>query len=260
MDKAKTILFITTRLPFPKTSGRKTSLYYYCKILSEKLGYKLVVASFDEENIDIENEKPKFIDKLIVLPNPGIKSKLINVIKYSFILRKYPLQVSLYKDKKIDDIIKKIVDDEKPTIVIGDMIRTTEYIRNLNCYRIADLDDRLSLRYKRQLDYSIDDVNPYGAYLTHMPRIIQKILLWKPLKLLITKNEIKLLNKYELEIGKVCDKTVFVAESEVKAFNKEIGEDKAEAVPIGVDVDYFKYQKEDINNIYWIFRSIKCYT
>ena len=101
-------------------------------------------------------------------------------------------------------------------VVIGDMIRTTEYIRNLDCYKIADLDDRLSLRYKRQLDYSIDDVNPYGAYLTRLPKIIQKIFLWKPLKLLITKNEIKLLEKYELEIGKKCDKTVFVAENEVK--------------------------------------------
>ena len=67
MNKEKTILFITTRLPFPKTSGRKTSLYYYSKIISEKLGYKLVVASFNDENIDIEKEKPDFIDKLIIL-------------------------------------------------------------------------------------------------------------------------------------------------------------------------------------------------
>ena len=37
------------RLPFPATSGRKTSLYHYCRILSEELGYKLIVAAFLEK-------------------------------------------------------------------------------------------------------------------------------------------------------------------------------------------------------------------
>lgn len=251
MDKKKTILFVTTRLPFPKTSGRKTSLYYYCKILSEKLGYRLVVASFEEENIDIDKEKPDFIDKLVILPSPKIKSKLLNVMKYSVVLKKFPLQVSLYWDKKVDEIIKNLVNIERPFVVIGDMIRTTEYVRNLDCYRIADLDDRISLRYKRQLEHSLNDVNPYGAYLVHLPKIIQKILLFKPLKIRITKNEIKLLEKYELEIGRVCDKTIFVAENETKTFNKEINNNKAETVPIGVDVDYFKYIEElDNSDLY----------
>lgn len=248
MNKEKTVLFITTRLPFPTTSGRKTSLYYYCKILSEKLGYRLIVASFEEEDIKSNIKKPDFIDKLIILPNPKVKTKLANVIKYSFILKKFPMQVSLYWDKKIDNIIKKIVCDEKPFIVIGDMIRTTEYIRKLKCYRIADLDDRISLRYKRQLKYSIDDINPYGTYLKRFPTILQKILLWKPFKMLITKNEIKLLENYELEIGRVCDKVIFVAESEAIKFNEEINEKKAVAVPIGVDINYFKYQKEKIDD------------
>ena len=87
MNKEKTVLFITTRLPFPTTSGRKTSLYYYCKILSEKLGYRLIVASFEEEDIKSNIKKPDFIDKLIILPNPKVKTKLANVIKYSFILK-----------------------------------------------------------------------------------------------------------------------------------------------------------------------------
>ena len=64
MSKEKTILFIMPRLPFPASSGRKTSLYHYCRILSEELGYRLVVAAFLESSDD-PTQKPEFIDKLL---------------------------------------------------------------------------------------------------------------------------------------------------------------------------------------------------
>lgn len=80
-----------------------------------------------------------------------------------------------------------LVDEEKPDIIIGDMVRSTEYIRDYNAFRIADLDDRISLRYQRQLDYDITGINPYGAFLNTLPKMIQKIMLWKPLKSLCCK-------------------------------------------------------------------------
>ena len=63
MSRSKKILFVMPRLPFPATSGRKTSLYHYCRILSDELGYKLIVAAFLENGED-PNLKPKFIDRL----------------------------------------------------------------------------------------------------------------------------------------------------------------------------------------------------
>ena len=48
MNKKKKILFIMSRLPFPAVSGRKNSLFHYCKILSEELGSYLIVAAFLE--------------------------------------------------------------------------------------------------------------------------------------------------------------------------------------------------------------------
>ena len=67
-------------------------------------------------------------------------------------------------------------------------------------------------------------------------------MLLKPVKLAVVKNEIKLLRDYELRIGKICDSTVFVAKQEADNFNKELGESKAIAIPIGVDTDYFAYR------------------
>lgn len=238
MAKKGTILFVMPRLPFPATSGRKTSLYHYCRILSEELGYKLVVAAFLESGDD-PTKKPSFIDELIVLQKPSVMEKVCGILKDSFFLRKKPMQVSLFWTKKAKEQVDNLIKSEKPDIVIADMIRTTEYIKDAHTIRIADLDDRISLRYVRQLKTDIDGINPYGAYLGTMPKLMQSILLWKPIKIAVVKNEIKLLLSYELEIGKKCDATVFVAKSEVDTFNSELKEDKAFAIPSGVDIDYF---------------------
>lgn len=230
------------RLPFPATSGRKTSLYHYCRILSEELGYRLIVAAFLEKGDDPQL-RPEFIDRLEILPKPSATTKIKNIFVDSVLLKKKPMQVSLYWNPNAKVVIDKIVKEEQPDIIIGDMVRSTEYIKNYPIYRIADLDDRISLRYQRQLDYDISGINPYGAFLNTVPEIIQKIMLWKPLKVYVVKNEIKLLKKYELEIAKQCDKTVLVAQKEVDALNKELHEDKAYAIPIGVDVNYFSYRE-----------------
>lgn len=242
MSKDKTILFVMPRLPFPASSGRKTSLYHYCRILSEELGYRLVVAAFLEKGDD-PAQKPKFIDKLIILPRASAKNRIFKIVKDSIILRKKPMQVALYwsteAKKMVDDLVKK----ERPQFVIGDMVRSTEYIRDIDSFRIADLDDRISLRYKRQLDNDIDGINPYGAFLYTVPKVLRAIMLAKPLKLAVMKNEIALLDKYEKEIGEICEKTIFVAEKEVREFNQELKQNKAVAVPIGVDVDFFSYRE-----------------
>ena len=242
MAKEKTVLFVMPRLPFPTSSGRKTSLYHYCRILSEKLGYRIVVVAFLEEG-DGPDNKPEFIDRLVVLPKAGIATRGLNILKKTFLQRKSPMQVSLYWNKKAKNIVDEIFDEEKPVVVIGDMVRSTDYIRDLPCFRVADLDDRISLRYQRELDTDLDGINPYGAFLRSFPSSIRRIMLLKPVKLFVVKNEIALLRKYEIEVGKACDRTVFVAEKEASDFNQEIGQNKAIAVPIGVDVDYFTYRE-----------------
>lgn len=238
----KTVLFVMPRLPFPASSGRKTSLYHYCRILSDELGCRLIVAAFLESGDD-PCQKPDFIDRLVILPKPSVKEKLFNIFGKSLVRKQFPLQVSLYLSEEAKKLVDKLILEEKPDIVIGDMVRSTEYIRHANAYTVADLDDRISLRYKRQLETDIDGINPYGAFLGTVPGILRKLMLLRPVKLAVVRNEISLLNKYELEIGKACNATVFVAEKEVREFNSELGEEKATAVPIGVDTDYFYYRE-----------------
>lgn len=244
----KTILFVTSRLPYPTSSGRKTSLYHYCRIISEKLNYRLVVASFLESG-DLLELKPDFIDRLVVLPNTHILEKFKNIVCDSILKRKKPIQVSIFWNKTAKHIVDNLVKEEKPEIVIGDMIRCTEYIKDIQAIRIADLDDLISLRYKRQLALDLDGINPYGAFLNTVPKVIQKIVLCKSFKLYIVKKEIDLLKSYELYIAQKCEHTMLVAKHEADKLNLELQAKKAIAVPIGVDTEYFSYiQTKNTNN------------
>ena len=123
------------------------------------------------------------------------------------------------------------------------MVRSTEYLRSLSSSTVADLDDRVSLRYKRQLEYDLNGINPYGAFLYTLPVVFRKLLLLKQIKTAVVRNEIELLNQYELEMGRTCSSTVFVARKEAEEFNRELGVAKAIAVPVGVDTDFFFYRE-----------------
>lgn len=232
-----------SRLPFPAVSGRKNSLFHYCKILSEELGYYLIVAAFLECEDKLLNI-PKFIDKLIVLPNPSGARKIINLVWKSFLTHRLPIQASLYWNPKADVMINEILSKEKPEICIADMVRTTEYLRKKTGYRIADLDDMISLRYERQLESDFDEINPYGAYINAIPKVIQRILVSKMIKHYIVKKEIRLLGKYELQVAREFERTILVAQRECDIINEKLMENKAAAVPIGVDYTFFSSKIE----------------
>ena len=238
----KTVLFIMPRLPFPAVSGRKTSLYHYCRILNQELGFRLVVAAFLEAG-DNQKNVPDFISRLEVLPAPSFKEKIVNILKYSVLRKKLPLQVSLFLSEKAGKMVEKIIEEENPTVIIADMVRTTEYIKDKKEFTVADLDDRISLRYKRQLIEDIKGINPYGAFINTVPGCIRKLFLVNVIKKNVVKREIELLDRYEKNIGKICSSTVFVAQKEANDFNNELGEKKAYAVPIGVDTAFFSYRE-----------------
>ena len=100
----KKLLFLTSRLPYPPTSGRKNCLYHYCKYLHDVYGFEIVTASFLEEGDQaLIEKKPDFIAKVHILRNPSLKSKVKNLLWETVIRQRYPLQVSLrQRDSKRD--------------------------------------------------------------------------------------------------------------------------------------------------------------
>ena len=193
------IVLLSERLPYPPTSGTKNLLYNYCKILHESLGMEVVNISFLEQDED-NSKMPDFIARTYELPNPSGIAKLKNIVLKTFIKRQYPLQVSLFWDTEIKKRIEAIIKEEKPDYVISDFIRTTEYLKDYEGFKIADLQDLLSLRYERQLKVDLNTINPYGAYLFRLPKILQKILQFSFVKRYVMRTEISLLKDFECKI------------------------------------------------------------
>lgn len=232
------IVLLSERLPYPPTSGTKNLLYNYCKILNESLGMDVVNISFLEQDED-NSKKPDFIARTYELPNPSGIMKLKNIIFKTFIMRQYPLQVSLFWDTEIKKKIEEIIAKEQPDYVISDFIRTTEYLKDYKGFKIADLQDLLSLRYERQLNVDLNTINPYGAYLFRMPKLLQKILQFSFVKKYVMRTEISLLKDFEMNVGKCYDRIMFVAKSEAERFDQMIGVRKSLVAPLGVDYDFF---------------------
>jgi glycosyltransferase involved in cell wall biosynthesis len=173
------------------------------------------------------------------LPNPSGKAKMKNLLCKTLLQQKFPMQVSLFWDEKIKDRIDSILSEEKPDYVIADLIRTTEYLKDFPGYKMADLQDLFSLRYERQIKMDLATLNPYGAYLFRLPGFIQKILSITFIKKAVMKAEIKLLKKYEKQIGKQYNRIMFVAKNEGEKYNQMLGEKKALVTPLGVDYEQF---------------------
>ncbi|QWH20204.1 glycosyltransferase [Bacillus mycoides] len=215
----KKILFITNRLPFPKVDGRKNILMQYIENIKHNYpDSKLVNASFVDEKGYLKNT-PGEIDRLIELEKPGFLSKLYNVVLYSVILRKWPLQVSLYYSKKNHEYIKKVVEEEAPDTIIYDMVRTAEYVvSGKDTQLIMNYDDMLSLRYKRQLDHLKYSPSILGAMSKKVPRVMRRLIEWTVLKKFILNFESNLLFKYETGIAARYDGIVFTSPKEAENF------------------------------------------
>ena len=161
----KKLLFITTRLFFTTNSGRKLSLYHYCRGLYEKYGYDIYLFTFLEGDQVFEDElknKPYFIKEVYRASEIGAITKIGNLFFKSLFSKKWPLQCSLYYSQTNVNRIRQLCGEHHFDVVITDMIRTAPYIDGLEGVpvKILDMDDLLSKRYEREL---AADSDPTGS-------------------------------------------------------------------------------------------------
>lgn len=252
----KKVLFVTTRLIYPVNDGRKVVLYNYCKGLAEQHNCEVRLFSLiDEEDKGIK--QPDFISKVYFGSLPNKLEKIKNLFIKSLMLNKWPLQVSLYYSTKAKKQLDSVLKEYKPDVVICDMARTAEYLKDLDdskYNKILDMDDLLSKRYRRQVESSMISENSIGAYGNKLPNFMQRIAKNGNIMMNVIKKEAYLLSKYEISISKYYKTIVFVSPVEAKDFNKKIGEDKSIDITIGVDYDYFSEEVvQNKKNNYIVF-------
>ncbi|MBQ8885439.1 MAG: glycosyltransferase [Clostridia bacterium] len=239
----KKLLLVATRLFWPTDSGRKVSLYHYCKGLHEKYGYDIYVYSFLEagQTDALIDDKPDFIKEVrLAKPIGGLK-KLTNLF-FRSLFGGWALQNSLYYSGGNVCAIKKYAKEVAPEVVIVDMVRLAPYfkaIKKLPAKKILDLDDLLSKRYLRQAAADENHAQILGTYGGYASFSSKKILSGSKSKQFVLKTESKRVRRAEIKYGKLYDGVIFVSEKETAEFNALLGAEKAVTVRLGVDYDYY---------------------
>jgi glycosyltransferase len=232
------LLFITTRLFWPTDSGRKLSLYYYCKGIYEKYNCDIYIYSFLESGqtvVDLK-DKPDFIKEVKIASPITLVEKVRNLLFKTILTFQWPIQCSLYYSRKNAMQIEQFCNVIQPDFIFTDMIRTSMYYHAFNgskALKVLDMDDLLSARYKRQLCAQYTS-NISGQYTSRLPKFFQKIIGNSFFKNLILKIESNLIEKAELYYSNLYDKVIFVSQLETDCLNKKIP-NKAITIPVGIN-------------------------
>lgn len=236
--KNKKLLFVTTRLFWPTDSGRKLSLYYYCKGIHEKYNCDIYIYFFLESGQtekDIE-KKPEFIKDVRLAKPIGKIDKIQNLATKTLVTRKWPIQCSLYYSRQNSEQIKKYCDEIQPDYIFTDMIRTSMYydaFRHSRALKVLDMDDLLSARYERQL-HAMYKSNISGQYSGRLPGIINKLIGNQMVRNAVLTMERDLTAKAEIHYSKLYDKVIFVSAVETAYLNKKLP-GKAITIPVGIN-------------------------
>ena len=245
------VLFITNKLPFPDNDGRKNILMQYVRTIKKfDNNVEVLNAAFIDKEEYLEKQ-PNEISSVTKLDQPKIIEKLFNLLMYTFLLRKWPLQVSMYYSRKTHRKVSNLVKEVKPDFIVYDMVRVAPYlVKGFSGQTIMNYDDLLSLRYSRQLEHIHYIPTILGGIASYFPMYIQKLISSKSLQKSILKFESRLLNKYEKQVGWSFDKLVFTSPKEAKEFSEIINDRACLGIPMAYDTDKTKirskYQENQI--------------
>lgn len=230
-----TVLFVSTRTPFPPDDGHKIVLFNYCKYVAEHLGRRVILATFDEPDSCVP---PSFIADVVHLRRPNIYLKIPELFFGLLLGNGIPLQSRLYHSRGAAQELTKYIAEYNVDNVVFDMVRTAIYIDSVpeETVRIVDLDDLLSIRYERTaLHGSTTPVgNAAGGFLAAFNSLARRLGLirW------ITRREAKMLKQYERHLALVADHTILVSPLEAQILREQV-DSKVWAIPVGVDTKHF---------------------
>lgn len=239
----KNALVILSRYLWPVDGGRKESLNHYLKELYDNYEYDITVLCFLEASQFVKKEdRPYYIKQVVALKDVGIVEKISNVFKYTIGKAKWPFQCSLYFSAENQKVIKKYTDELSPDLIFTEMIRTCTYysaFKDSNALKVANLDDLLSLRYKRQLESKKALGGFAGAYGEKLPHWLAKFLSGGIVKKTILQMESKRCAIWEKKFYQLYDYSLMTSNIERDALNRSMNGNKAKTLTVGVDCDYY---------------------
>lgn len=209
------IIVISPRFPYPLEKGDKLRLYYHIKHLSFE--HQVVLISLSDNEVkpnDIDHLK-EFVTELYLF-----KLSKFTIAKNLFkaFFSKLPFQVHYFFDKSIKNDIIDIIKKENPDIIYNQLIRTAEYTKDLDYFKVIDYMDSFSEGMRKRIKTSFFPFN------------------------ILYKEEYKRIKRYESDIFTYFQKHLIISEQDKNIFEKKIRE-KLIILPNGVNTQYFTPMK-----------------
>lgn len=188
--------------------------------------YEIVFCYFKKPGMEKSDEIKLNVKKVIQLQYPPLYTMVANNI----VRQRNSIQENMFYSPATHRKIEELVNQEKPAVVIADMIRCSQFVENLKIKKICDMDDLLSFRYTRMLTAGVRHNNPLGTFSSIAPSFLVN-LSWLLLKKTILKQEIRRIKRREVEILEKFDLVTLVSSHEVELLRRMTGSSKLEAVP-----------------------------
>lgn len=233
----KKMMFITNRLPFPNTDGRKNLLQQYIGQIKDIYPEcQIVNLSFIDDKKYLKDQ-PDAISRLVSLELPGMAEKLFNVLVYSLLMQRWPLQVSVYYSRRTHRLIKEKIEEEQPEFIFYDMVRVAEYRSDGTSQKVLSYDDLLSLRYERQLQWFQYIPSVFGGFSDKLPSGIRRFANLKFIQKWLIAFESRLLHKYEKSAASNFEHLIFTSPKEAESFRQIVSHDSCLGIPMRFDPD-----------------------
>ena len=206
------LLVLTSRFPYPLEKGDKLRIYHQIRMLSKN--HEIILCALNDKPVEEEDyhELKKYCTKIYVFP---ISKFSIGANLTKAMLTGKSFQVAYFYRDGIMTQIRTIVQKERPDHVYCQLIRMSEYARQLPIPKTLDYMDCFSVGMERRAEESPTWLKPFF------------------------KRESKKLTKYEGNIFSHFD-----AHSIISAQDRDLIKAKdnqqISIIPNGIDLDFFE--------------------
>lgn len=140
----KKILVITPRYPYPVIGGDRLRIYEVCKELAKS--YELTLVSLCESQSEFTHEVPNdgVFSSVHRCYLPRWKSYLNCLLSMP---TSKPLQVAYYESRKFKLLVNEL--SKQHDMAFSHLIRTAEYVKNLDIKKVLEMTDAISMNYTR---------------------------------------------------------------------------------------------------------------
>ena len=198
------ICILTPRFPLPENGGGVLRINNIARYLKGR-GHELVLISFYERNVDME-EARKLYDKVYV-----VRRNVFASVCFSFLfwIMGKPIQCGYYYSWAFSKKFREVIRAECPERYISHLLRMVPYLEKneLQAVSIVEMTDALSKTY------GMSEKAKGGM-----------------LKRMIYKIEKKLIERFELHVIRRFPKVVLVSQSDIDFLNRTCGMDNSSLV------------------------------